>query len=306
MSTETTGIESMRYDFLPIGTVVPFASDIIPLGYLLCDGRTITRLQYPELYDLIGATLPDHRGVFLRGNDNGRGLDPNRLLGSYQGDAIRNITGTIATVTNANIFEPDGFIEGKKNAFGNGITEGKHFVQLDILDRATSSVNYYRSLNLDASKVVPTANENRPINNSTNYIIKALHIANPSMEYQVADDLNSKINNKIDRSEGPFTTISCPISKADNGWCKLANGMIMQWGQVHDFIGNINVNTPIAFSNSTFVLNCSLAYKDGSGLTSTAWTNNAFLSVNTGVSSFYVGTGVTTRILGLRWIAVGY
>lgn len=38
---------------LPIGTIVPFITDVIPLGYLLCDGREITQQDYPELYDLL-------------------------------------------------------------------------------------------------------------------------------------------------------------------------------------------------------------------------------------------------------------
>ncbi|MGL4998354.1 MAG: phage tail protein [Cetobacterium sp.] len=61
MSTEITGIEKMRYDFIPVGTTVQYTSDIIPLGYLLCDGRNISRSSYPELYDLIGDKLPDYR-----------------------------------------------------------------------------------------------------------------------------------------------------------------------------------------------------------------------------------------------------
>ncbi len=38
---------------LPIGTIVPFIADVLPLGYLLCDGREITQQDYPELYDLL-------------------------------------------------------------------------------------------------------------------------------------------------------------------------------------------------------------------------------------------------------------
>lgn len=42
-----------RGERLPIGTVIPFISDNIPLGYLLCDGREITQDKYPELYQIL-------------------------------------------------------------------------------------------------------------------------------------------------------------------------------------------------------------------------------------------------------------
>jgi hypothetical protein len=37
----------------------------------------------------VGAVLPDYRGEFLRGWDNGRGVDPGRVVGSSQGDELR-------------------------------------------------------------------------------------------------------------------------------------------------------------------------------------------------------------------------
>ncbi|MCR9053479.1 MAG: phage tail protein [Phaeodactylibacter xiamenensis] len=85
---------------VPAGTVLPFAGPKtkVPTGYLLCDGRSIVKTEYPDLFNAIGITyggtsngatfnLPDYRGIFLRGNDEGRGIDENRELGSLQQDA---------------------------------------------------------------------------------------------------------------------------------------------------------------------------------------------------------------------------
>ena len=43
-------------DKLPIGTILTYVSDNIPLEYLLCDGREITRDKYQELYDTLKPT----------------------------------------------------------------------------------------------------------------------------------------------------------------------------------------------------------------------------------------------------------
>lgn len=76
---------------VPSGTVVAFAggTDQVPVGWLLCDGRSFPRAMYPSLSTALGSAhggdamnfnLPDYRGRFLRGADNGvmPPRDPNR------------------------------------------------------------------------------------------------------------------------------------------------------------------------------------------------------------------------------------
>lgn len=81
------------------GFMFPFAGASVPSGFLLANGAAVSRATYAGLFGIIGTTygagdgattfnLPDTRGVGLRGFDNGRGLDPGRALGSYQGDAF--------------------------------------------------------------------------------------------------------------------------------------------------------------------------------------------------------------------------
>ncbi|WP_081881896.1 phage tail protein [Nitrosococcus oceani] len=138
---------------VPIGTVCSFAGQVIPVsgtlndiwkdshcptttpvktqtldapivsieaqGWMLCDGRWLTKEQYPELFAVLGYLygqstnnsgqstfrLPDYRGLFLRGFDAGAGMDPDasermgptgaakqNVVGSRQCDALQDHT----------------------------------------------------------------------------------------------------------------------------------------------------------------------------------------------------------------------
>ena len=57
-------------DSMEIGSIIAFAGDTIPTGWLVCDGSSITQSAYPELYALIGGTLPDFKGRTLVGKDS--------------------------------------------------------------------------------------------------------------------------------------------------------------------------------------------------------------------------------------------
>lgn len=74
---------------VPIGSIIPFAghANAAPAGWLLCDGSEVSQTTYAALYQIIsnlygsgdGATtfnLPDYRGMFLRGVDDGANVDP--------------------------------------------------------------------------------------------------------------------------------------------------------------------------------------------------------------------------------------
>lgn len=56
-------------DGMPIGFITAFAGSTIPTGWLECDGSTITQSAYPDLYALIGGTLPNFKGRAIVGQD---------------------------------------------------------------------------------------------------------------------------------------------------------------------------------------------------------------------------------------------
>ena len=89
---------------VPIGAVFHLATNIIPVGYLQCNGDTVPNgsgtvqgvtANFSTLYAILGATygtagkLPDLRGEFVRGFDDGRGIDTSRVMGSNQVDAFQ-------------------------------------------------------------------------------------------------------------------------------------------------------------------------------------------------------------------------
>lgn len=74
---------------LLIGMPFPYPKEEVPTGYIALKGQTITQDEYPKLFAMYGEVLPDMRGEFIRGWDNGRGIDPGRIIRSTQkGSAI--------------------------------------------------------------------------------------------------------------------------------------------------------------------------------------------------------------------------
>jgi phage-related tail fiber protein len=105
----------------------------------------------------------DLRGEFIRAWDNGRGADPGRAFGSAQGDAIRNITGSITGgVSSAGC----GYLViGGAGAFVAGDMR-------KIYGANTTPHTANNTLWFDASRIVPTAAENRSRNTALPVYVK--------------------------------------------------------------------------------------------------------------------------------------
>lgn len=130
--------------------------------WLECNGQST--VSYPELASIIGATVPDYRGVFLRGHGStlsthyGTVTHSSGNLNELQGDAIRNIWGSVIYAGTSALYNATG-------AFYVAGTNWGYYHQSD-------GTNYgYASF--DSSRIVPTSNENRPINKAVKYLIKA-------------------------------------------------------------------------------------------------------------------------------------
>ena len=158
-------------DGLPIGAYLSYPSQkTIPAGFLIADGRSLKKAEYTELFDVISYAyggsgdnfnLPNFAdGKFMRGTGGNAAA-----LGTAQQDAIRNITGSIVTRSNT-----DGNIQAQ-GAFG-GEVAGSWWAQMT---RGSGT-----NINFDASRIVPTANENRPYNMSVVVLIKAKDVITPS------------------------------------------------------------------------------------------------------------------------------
>ena len=101
----------------PSGQIAFFAGNRAPTGWLKANGAAVSRTAYAALFAAIGTTygagdgrntfnLPDLRGEFVRGWDDGRGVDANRALGSAQGDEIKSHKHAMPIAGNSdNMFE---------------------------------------------------------------------------------------------------------------------------------------------------------------------------------------------------------
>ena len=128
VATPTLAAHAVRNDqmlaYLPSGVVVPFAGSFIPTGWLECNGAAVSRTTYSLLFAAIGTlygigdgsttfNLPDLRGEFIRGFDNGRGIDVSRTVGSAQADELKAHN----HATSWTMYNEDGSVE---NHVGSG------------------------------------------------------------------------------------------------------------------------------------------------------------------------------------------
>ncbi len=146
---------------LPIGVPVPWPLATPPEGWLKYNGATFDANKFPKLaavYPL--GVLPDLRGEFIRGWDDGRGVDSGRALLSAQAHALQlhthymytqgALAGSVwAPLDNNNFSQTNG-----DSAVGNGTTAGNWTSQ------SNGPVGNY-------------ATETRPRNIAFNYIVRA-------------------------------------------------------------------------------------------------------------------------------------
>lgn len=155
----TSDLNVERGDYFQAGQYGFFAMKNPKGRWLFCDGRELSRTDYPELFEAIGTTygegdgtttfnIPDRRGYFGRCLDAGAEVDyqSDREIGSKQGDAIRNITGKMYD----------------NHLSSMNATEGALVSTVMGTDYQYIGQGTYFGLNtdFDASRVVPTAPEN--------------------------------------------------------------------------------------------------------------------------------------------------
>jgi len=183
---------------VPVGSIFCRAFSVVPAGYLECNGAAVSRTTYSALFALIGEyygagngsttfNLPDLRGEFIRGFDNGRGVDSGRSIGTLQtadnNSHSHGYTNTGITVSGANHAHNIRKINLGQNNQGTvgrvGVTLGSgqaYQIGYDASDNLVGSV-VKNSGNLSMSgnvgiTISPAGSEARPRNIALMYIIK--------------------------------------------------------------------------------------------------------------------------------------
>ncbi|WP_440866505.1 phage tail protein [Symbiopectobacterium purcellii] len=147
------------------GIPLPFPGAVAPPGFLTCNGQAFNKTTYPILAELYpSGHLPDLRGEFIRGADDGRGVDAGRALLSAQGDAMQPITAkwTMNDMTADKFvnYPPAGALYIDRTALVN-------------FDATSTRTNTGARAVFDSSRQTRTANETRPRNIAFNYIVRA-------------------------------------------------------------------------------------------------------------------------------------
>ena len=142
--------------------------------FLKSNGASFSGTLYPKLaLTYPGLKLADLRGEFIRGWDDGRGVDSGRALLTAQGDAIRNMTGVQSLPVPYNGKSDGVFYNNGKNANEGIYPDGSPITDGPPLGNASNGQSMGEKIYFDASRVVPTAAENRPRNVAFNYIVRA-------------------------------------------------------------------------------------------------------------------------------------
>lgn len=189
---------------MPIGTVLWVAGTTAPASTLALAGQTITRAAYPDLWTWVKAsgnlaategakgigefgpgdgsttfTLPDLRDQFIRAYGDARDV------GSYQDDALQNITasfGSSAEYRTGN---------GAYDAGAISTSEGDGNIERNDGSAATGGT----LVEFDASNVVRTADETRPKNVAFLPVIVAYHVVIDAAQLQASEVLNDISSN---------------------------------------------------------------------------------------------------------------
>lgn len=137
---------------LPVGVPVPWPLATPPTGWLKCNGASFSLAQYPRLAAAYpSGTLPDLRGEFLRGWDDGRGIDAGRsLLSAQAGSSIGQFIGGYSDGTAY-------LSAGSFDSASSGTPSWSHLSVSGIISPITGQTNYVGA---------------RPRNIAFNYIVR--------------------------------------------------------------------------------------------------------------------------------------
>ena len=186
---QTDGSGNLSFQIVagvPTGAVFCVAVATIPTGYLECNGEAVNRTTYAALFSFIGTqygagngsstfNLPDLRGEFVRGLDNGRGIDPNRQVGSNQSGQNLSPDHDADASATSNVSDPGhrhpsrGY--GNDDDGGNQYTgSGNNDVRSNAIEDATTGISVATNVSIDVDN--DGGNEARPRNVAMMYIIK--------------------------------------------------------------------------------------------------------------------------------------
>lgn len=128
---------------LPIGIISPYAGNVAPDGWAICDGSAISRVGYPELFNIIGTTYGSGDGINTFNLPNLKGKVVVGLDGSDSDfDNLGETSGEKIHTLNANEI-PEFSFATSHVAYGEGACKGiKNVAHTTKSDGVAGSTTY--------------------------------------------------------------------------------------------------------------------------------------------------------------------
>ncbi|HCA7354032.1 TPA: phage tail protein [Citrobacter freundii] len=157
-------LESDFDKYFPVGFPLPWPQATPPGGWLKCNGATFDKVKYPKLATAYpSGVLPDLRGEFIRGWDDGRGVDVGRTLLFAQSSQNLSHSHDETAAYGGN---PGGDISTDRSRFAKTYYTG-------LNDLYSRPVNGWTGAISDLSTAASGGGESRPRNIAFNYIVRA-------------------------------------------------------------------------------------------------------------------------------------
>lgn len=214
--------EALRNAGTPIAAIMYFPRATPPLGWLKCNGELVSKLVYVDLFNAIGYSyggsgdffrLPDLRGEFLRGWDDGRGVDAGRTFGSWQKSSIGIIDPSFTSIA------PGGYVSD--NDPPNEAAKSQNVLEagFDLIDYSL----YTRTLMTNAGNSAGarwalnsngwSSGGHRPRNVALLACIKAFGVQDDfdaSSFSEAINEVNSRVRKAGDTMTGPLLLSGAP------------------------------------------------------------------------------------------------
>lgn len=280
-------------DTLPIGAILPFSGDIIPNGWLLCDGSVIEQEDYPELFEVLAGNygiisreeirLPDLRGKVTIGKDS-TDADFDTLGNTGGGTAQENLRVSAVTYgsSESQIYRGQTLISKNRNETSGAVTIDN--CDLDLMPPYIVT-NYIIKAKMTIVTIGEVIQENDTATTENVYSAKAI---DNKLKANITTGQEVATNEYIDRervyvkriSTGSLpnattTSVATGLNFSEIDIQKV-NGMATRIkGGEKTFLPIPNNGVEVWLSGNNLNINCTINRSDFSGYVNIYYTKNA-------------------------------